>query len=115
LLVDTGVDTPSLYEMLVRGRIDYFPRSAMEVMDELGGLRPEGVSIAPELALRYDTGNYIFTGTHRAQAAADLEAALSRLESSGELRKRFGAAFDAQIRPLNLGARRIIELRNTLA
>ena len=112
--VDTATDTALLYEMLLRKRIDYFPRSAMEVLDELAGLGNPDVVIAPHLALRYETGNYIFTGPHRAQVAADLEAALGRLQDSGELRKRFNALFDAQIRPLNLASRRVIELRNPL-
>lgn len=112
--VDTAVDTPTVYEMLRRGRIDHFPRSAMEVIDELTELGAPDLVIAPELALRYDTGNYIFTGLHRAEVALDLEAALGRLQDSGELHKRFAAAFDAQLRPLNLGSRRVIELRNPL-
>lgn len=108
--VDTAADTATLYEMLQRGRIDCFPRSVMEVVDELAGLRPEGVAIAPELALRYDTGNYIFTGLHQARVADDLQAALGRLQASGELHRRFAAAFDAQIRPLRLGTRHVIDL-----
>lgn len=112
--VDTAADTALLYEMLLRKRIDYFPRSAMEVVDELAGLDNQDVAIVPHLALRYETGNYIFIGPHQARAAADLEAALAHLQDSGELRKRFNALFDAQIRPLNLGARRVIELRNPL-
>lgn len=112
--VDTAVDTATLYEMLRRGRIDHFPRSVMEVMDELAGLDAPDLAIVPDLALRYETGNYIFTGPQKAEVAADLEVALGRLQDSGELRKRFAAAFDAQLRPLNLGERRVIELRNTL-
>lgn len=111
--VDTAADTPTLYEMLQRGHIDHFPRSAMEVLDELATLAPRGVAIVPELALRYEAGNYVFIGGHHPEAARELEAALLRLEARGELRRRFNAAFDAQLRELRLPGRRVIELRNT--
>lgn len=113
-LVETAADMPTLYEMLQRGHIDCFPRSAMEVTDELATLKPRGVAIVPDLVLRYDTGNYVFVGAHREPAAAALESALQRLEARGELKRRFNAAFDAQLRELQLERRRIIELRNTL-
>lgn len=113
-LVETAADMPTLYEMLQRGHIDCFPRSAMEVTDELATLKPPGVAIVPDLVLRYDTGNYVFVGAHREPAAAALESALQRLEARGELKRRFNAAFDAQLRELQLERRRIIELRNTL-
>lgn len=112
--VETAADTPTLYEMLQRGHIDHFPRSAMEVLDELTTLAPRGVAIVPQLALRYEAGNYVFLGTHHAEAARSLEAALLRLEQRGELRKRFAAVFEPQLRELHLGTRRVIELRNTL-
>lgn len=112
--VETAADTPTLYEMLQRGHIDHFPRSAMEVMDELSTLTPRGVGIVPELALRYDAGNYVFVGSHHPEGAQALEEALLRLEARGEVRKRFATAFDAQLRDLRLASRRVIELRNTL-
>lgn len=113
-VVQTAADMPTLYEMLQRGHIDYFPRSAMEVTDELARLAPRGVAIVPDLALRYEAGSYVFMGAHRAPAAASLEAALRRLESRGELKRRFDAAFEPQLRELRLDRRRLIELRNTL-
>lgn len=112
--VDTAADIATLYEMLLRGRIDCFPRSVMEVVDELAGLKPPGVAIVPGLALRYDTGNYVFTGPHQARVADDLQAALGQLQRSGELHRRFTTAFDAQIRPLKLDGRRVVDLINPL-
>ena len=112
--VETAADTPTLYEMLQRGHIDHFPRSAMEVTDELATLAPRGVAIAPDLVLRYDAGNYLFLGDHHPEAAQALESALLRLQARGELTKRFTAAFEPQLRELHLASRRVIELRNTL-
>lgn len=112
--VDTGVDMPTVYEMLRRGRIDYFPRSAMEVQDELAGLDDREFAIVPELALRYDTGNYIFSSRKKLEVADDFESALQHLQQSGELRQRFAAVFDAQLKPLELASRQVIQLRNTL-
>ncbi|RTL37767.1 MAG: hypothetical protein EKK53_20325 [Burkholderiales bacterium] len=113
-LVQTAADMPTLYEMLQRRHIDYFPRSAMEVTDELANLAPRGVTIVPDLALRYDAGNYVFLGAHREPAAAALESALQLLAARGELKRRFEAAFEPQLRELHLERRRLIELRNTL-
>lgn len=113
-LVQTAADMPTLYEMLQRGHIDCFPRSAMEVTDELASLKPRGVAIVPDLVLRYDAGNYVFVGAHREPAAVALESALQRLDARGEVKRRFNAAFESQLRELQLDRRRIIELRNTL-
>lgn len=112
--VETGPDAPTLYEMLQRGHIDYFPRSAMEVLDELANVAPQGVAIVPDLALRYDAGNYVFAGLHHPEAVQALESALQRMEARGELKKRFAAAFEPLLRELRLDRRRVIELRNTL-
>lgn len=112
--VETAPDAPTLYEMLQRGHIDYFPRSAMEVLDELTSVAPRGVAIVPDLALRYEAGNYVFIGAHHPEAAQALESALQRMEARGELKRRFAAAFEPSLRELRLDRRRVIELRNTL-
>lgn len=112
--VETGADATTLYEMLQRGHIDYFPRSAMEVLDELRNVAPQGVAIVPDVALRYDAGNYVFIGTHHPEAARALESALQRMEARGELKRRFASAFEPLLRELRLDRRRVIELRNTL-
>lgn len=111
--VQTSRDSATLYEMLRRGHIDYFPRSALEVLDELQALNQPEVAIAPELALRYDAGNYIFTSPRQASFAAGLEGFLLQLQETGALDKRFAAAFDPVLRPLDMAGRRSIDLRNT--
>lgn len=112
--VQTSAGTPALYEMLQRGHIDYFPRSALEVRDELDALGGGDFAIVPGLALKYPAGNHIFAGRHQAPRIDLLEGALARLVSSGELKRVFGAAFDPVLRPLALGGRRVISLSNRL-
>lgn len=110
--VDTAGGTLALYEMLQRGHIDYFPRSALEVLEELETLDSPDLTIAPGLMLRYPAGNHIFAGRHPQPQVDALEEQLALLARSGEMKRLFDAAFDPVLRPLALAGRRSITLHN---
>lgn len=105
----------SLFTMLSRGRVDYFPRSVLEIQDEMQQFGSAlDLMIAPGLMLRYPTANYFFVHRQNAQLAAELQRGLERLLDEGTLHSLFMSHFRARLKPLRLAERRELLLRNPL-
>lgn len=105
----------SLFTMLSRGRVDYFPRSVMEIQDEMQQFGSAlDLMIAPGLMLRYPAANYFFVHRHNTQLAADLQRGLERLLDDGTLHSLFMSHFRTRLKPLRLAERRELLLRNPL-
>ncbi|HLO96339.1 MAG TPA: hypothetical protein VK195_18680 [Burkholderiaceae bacterium] len=115
LTVGTTSVYGSLFTMLSRGRLDYFPRSVLEIQDEmqLFGSAHE-LMIAPGLMLRYPTANYFFVNRQNQTLAADLQRGLERLLDDGTLHGLFMSHFRGRLKPLRLTERRELQLRNPL-
>ncbi|MCE4555194.1 transporter substrate-binding domain-containing protein [Pelomonas cellulosilytica] len=114
LQVGTSSDYDALFRMLAAGRIDYFPRSILEIDAEVArNLHPE-LAIAPDLMLHYPAAAYLFVGPHRPQLAADLLGGLEAAVTDGSFqrlhREFYGAVLNAH--PVSPG--RVIKLRNPL-
>ncbi len=114
LRVETGLDAQTLYAMLHKGRIDYFPRSVLEVTDELAQHTASDLAIVPGLLLRYPAVSYVYLGTGAAALARPLTDALRALAAEGRLRALFDEFFGAQLAALQLPQRRVIPLGNPL-
>ncbi len=105
----------SLFTMLGRGRVDYFPRSVLEIQEEMRqyGSANE-LMIAPGLMLRYPTANYFFVNRQNTQLAAELQRGLERALDDGSLHKLFMSHIRPMLKPLRLPERRELMLRNPL-
>ena len=115
LAVGTTSVYDSLFAMLGRGRVDYFPRSVLEIQDEMRQYGPaHDLMIAPGLMLRYPTANYFFVSRHNPQLAADLQRGLERALDDGSLHSLFMTHIRPLLKPLRLPERREILLRNPL-
>jgi len=114
LRVETGLDASALYAMLRKGRIDYFPRSVLEVTDELTQLAASDLAIVPGLLLRYPAASYVYLGTGTEALASPLADALRALAADGRMRALFDEFFGAQLAALQLPQRRAISLGNPL-
>lgn len=105
----------SLFTMLSRGRLDYFPRSVLEIQDEMQAFgSAHELMIAPGLMLRYPTANYFFVNRQNQSLAADLQRGLERLLDEGTLHGLFMSHFRGRLKPLRLTERRELQLRNPL-
>lgn len=114
LRVETGLDAQTLYAMLRKGRIDYFPRSVLEVTDELTQLAASDLTLVPGLLLRYPAVSYVYLGTGAEALAGPLTEALRALAAEGRQRALFDECFGAQLAALQLPQRRVISLGNPL-
>ena len=114
LPVQTVTQYESLFQMLALGRIDYFPRSVLEIEAEASQHAAMGLVIEPHLVLRYPSPLYFFVAPSRAELAEDIRAGLEQAQADGSFEKLFQAHFRSAIDRLQLAERRVLELRNPL-
>lgn len=110
--VHAGTDYDGLFAMLARGRIDYLPRSVLEVGDELARPGNGKLAIEPRLLLRYPSALYFFVNRRNVALATALEQGLARADADGCLDKLFHATYDEVLAPLRLPQRTVIQLAN---
>lgn len=116
--VVTGSSYDGLFEMLVNGRFDVFPRSAVEIIDEYEQRKASMPTLRMEetLLLSYPLPMYFwFPRTDEGQKLADRvrEGMLGMLDD-GAFDAIFADFQDEKIRRLDLKNRRIIPLQNPL-
>lgn len=112
LPVQTSTQYESLFGMLALGRVDYCPRSILEIRAELDAHASLGLAIEPHLVLHYPSALYFFVAPQRVELAQDIHQGLERAQSDGSFEKLFQAHFRDTIDTLRLAERRIFELRN---
>ena len=112
LTVQTSTQYESLFNMLSLARLDYFPRSVLEVRAELEAHAELDLVIEPHLVLRYPSALYFFVAPGRTQLAADITQGLERAQANGSFERLFQQHFRETIDALHLGQRRVFELRN---
>lgn len=114
LQVGTSSVYAALFRMLAAGRIDYFPRSILEIDAELAGGRHPELAIAPDLMLHYPAAAYLFVSPSRPDLAAELTTGLEAAVADGSFqrlhREQYGAALKAH--PVKPG--RVLRLTNLL-
>lgn len=114
LRVETSGSYEGLFKQLARERIDYFPRSVIEIGNELAAHDDLPIALEPYLIIRYPTAFYFFVGRHRAKLALDIESGLEKALSDGSFEKLFQRHYGKLTNDLNLGKRRVLELENNL-
>jgi hypothetical protein len=100
----------SLFAMLARGHIDYFPRGFDEVATELSA-RP-ALAIQPGLLLHYPSAMYFFVNKADGGLADAIQTGLEKCLRDGSFSRLFDQAYDPAIKAGQVWSRRIIELDN---
>ena len=114
LSVDASVRYGDLFLKLAAGRIDCFPRSVIEVWDELATHAGEGFSVEPHLVLHYPAAMYFFVNRQRPELAAAIERGLLAAQRDGSFDALFARHFGIALQRAELERRERIELRNPL-
>ena len=103
-----------LFDMLNRERFDFFPRSLIEIWDELEA-RPEfNLTVEKNILLRYPAAIYFFVNGDDKTLAADIERGLLAAIDDGSFEALFMKYNEWLIRKGSLGERRIIDLPNPI-
>lgn len=114
LEVATALGARQLLDMLHKRRIDYFPRSVLEVQGELKTNGALQLAVAPGFVLRYPAASYAFLSPRLKDLAAPLTGALESLVHDGSLDRVFRRHFQARLAQLELPKREVLTLKNPL-
>ncbi len=114
LQVGTSSGYEALFRMLSAGRIDYFPRSILEIDAELAGNRHPELAIVPELMLHYPAAAYLFVSPKRPELAADIKTGLEAAVADGSFQRLHREFFGATLKAHPVKPDRVIKLNNPL-
>jgi hypothetical protein len=112
LPVATSSSWEGLFKMLQAERIDYFPRSIVEVWHEQRLFSEIDLHIEDHIALHYPGAYYFFTNKQNIELAEALTQGLNIAIADGSFDKVFIEHFGEFIKKAELERRTIIELRN---
>lgn len=114
LQVGTSSGYDSLFRMLAAGRIDYFPRSILEIDAEMAGGRYPELAIAPEPMLHYPAAAYFFVNPQRPELAAELKAGLEAAVADGSFQRLHREQYGAVLKAHPITPSRVLRLSNPL-
>ena len=106
----------SIYNLLINDRLDYYPRSVVEVSGEIRKLAPEGVVIEDSILLRYKSPIYFFVHPDNDALHDRLLKGLNIAIANGSFDRHFVDYFEVKRlkQNLNLERRRIFDIPNPL-
>ncbi|MCV2883540.1 transporter substrate-binding domain-containing protein [Aestuariibacter sp. AA17] len=87
--VDWGMWYENMFKLLAEGKADYFPRSIIEVHQELSRLRDPNFVISQYHLIEYPAFIYFFVSNDKRIFAKRLLTGLKRAKQSGELQTLF--------------------------
>lgn len=114
LKVMTTPNWEGMFRMLYAGRVDYFPRSVIEVWDELSTFDSLGLAVVPEVVLHYPAAYYFFVRQEDKELADVIERGLLRAIEDGSFDRVLMAHFGDDVERAQLESRRVISLDNPL-
>ncbi|WP_448248460.1 substrate-binding periplasmic protein [Thalassotalea agariperforans] len=107
-------DQKGLYRMLARKRVDYFPRSLLEVKKELKFINNKNIVADPNIFIHYPTAFYFYVNKTDYQLAKDINYGLEMALLDGSFDKLFEKYFGEAVKEIENSSRRIFELSNPL-
>lgn len=100
--------------MLQAQRFDYFPRSVIEIWDELEHPRAKQLVVDPHVLLHYPTAMYFFFSRKRPELAETVRIGMEKAIADGSFERLFQQHFAASLQRAQLDQRQLIELHNPL-
>lgn len=110
LKVDTMEWHPNMHKLVSDGIVDYYPRSVLEVIDELSSINDPDLLIEQNLLLNYDLLNYFFVAKHNQSLADRITLGLQKSMLDGSFAAYF-KQYPGHSEALNLlSNRRVFDL-----
>ncbi|STR44639.1 hypothetical protein EV682_106112 [Iodobacter fluviatilis] len=106
-------DWQVLFKLLAAGNrdVDYFPRGAIEILDDLAA-HPD-LEIEPDLLLSYERDFVFYVSPRYPQLRNQIEKALQAALASGLQRRLFDQLLFPKVKQLNLNKRTVINLNTS--
>jgi hypothetical protein len=112
--LEAGSDLDGLYQMLARGRIDYFPRSVLEIHQNQQQYQHLQLQIDPHILLYYPTAVYFYVAKDNQALADTLLCGLEQAQQDGKLNQLFTKYYGGLLAQLQIDKRRVFRLHNPL-
>lgn len=104
----------SLFQMLLRKRVDAVPRSTLEIAAEQKQFADQGLAIETDWLLHYPGAVYFFVSQHNAALAKTIETGLQLALKDGSFDLLFQKHFASHLKKMKLSERKLIKLQNPL-
>ncbi|MEL0640216.1 transporter substrate-binding domain-containing protein [Pseudoalteromonas aliena] len=101
----------AMFTLTSRGRIDYFPRSFIEVSSELIESKQSNLVIVPNLYISYPTGIYYFVTKSKPELAKAVEEGLILMQKNGEFDALFNEYFAKDLNTLPYTKGKTVEIK----
>ncbi|XOV78679.1 MAG: amino acid ABC transporter substrate-binding protein [Aestuariibacter sp.] len=111
--VVTDTEFDKLFQLIDNERANFFPRSIVEIWDELD-INENNLVVEPHMAIRYPTATYFFFNRKNQVLANLIETGFRRAIASGEFDKLFLKVHQQFLSQANLSDRIIFELKNPI-
>lgn len=100
-----------MFSLTASGRVDYFPRSFIEVNSELSDLKDDKLVIVPNLFISYPTAFYYFVSSSKPKLAEAIYKGLLALKESGEFDRLFEHYFAEELASLPYQKSEVVEIK----
>lgn len=111
-VVHTTTSYEALFRMLQKRRFDLFPRSVLEIWDELKNYEALDIAIEPRVAVHYPYANFFFVHKDDELLAQDIEIGFKKLIATGQYEVMFQKAYGDLLNKANLENRQLMSLSN---
>lgn len=112
LRVESSTSYEGLFDMLQKQRFEYFPRSVIEIWQELDSHPQLDLSAEQQLLLHYPTAMYYFVKKGNVALARNIERGLELAIADGSFDQLFTQFNQAFIKKARLEERKILQLSN---
>ncbi len=114
LKVQGSSNFDGIFKMLESGRIDYFPRSMLEVWAEIRNHPDMNLQVEETIILQYPTAQYFFVNKDNTVLAHLIESGLRIALKDGSFDKLFSEEYGNAIKRVNLKSRMHFRIANPL-
>lgn len=101
----------AMFNIVLTGRADYFPRSFIEVSSELKEKSNEGLVIVPNLYISYPSAFYYFVSKRKPELAKSLEQGLAIMQKNGSFDQLFAQYFADDLNALPFDSENTVEIK----
>ncbi|MGJ8682493.1 hypothetical protein [Paraglaciecola sp.] len=110
--VAKGSNYKGLYLMLDKGRVDYLPRSILDVKRDLNIYPELDLMLDPNILIKYPSAYYFYVNKGNEMLAKDIKRGLELSLSDGSFDRLFNKAFGSSLRFVGVHNRKVIQLNS---
>ncbi|PKG81849.1 hypothetical protein CXF85_16705 [Colwellia sp. 75C3] len=114
IYVETGSSFNGLWLMLDKNRFDYFPRSILQVFNEIKNYPTLNIMIEKSSMIHYPTAYYFYVKKGNNDLASDIKSGLEKALIDGSFNKLFTTYYGHLINKVKKQNRKVFSLDNPL-